>query len=85
MLRSDAELVAFARARDVEAFDRLIERYERTRLAAVLTKLHDIHAAEDVAPDLRASDCPDLETDAVSRAVLHARGGGVLCAQKRAI
>jgi RNA polymerase sigma-70 factor (ECF subfamily) len=48
MAESDAELVARVRGGDVEAFGQLIEPYERTLLAAVLTELHDIHAAEDV-------------------------------------
>ncbi len=48
MVMSDAELVARVRGGDVEAFGRLVERYERTLLAAALTELHDIHTAEDV-------------------------------------
>ncbi len=45
---SDAELVARVRRGDVEAFGQLIERYEKTLLAAVLAESHDIHTAEDV-------------------------------------
>jgi len=44
----DAELVARVRCGDVEAFGQLIERYEKTLLAAVLAESHDIHTAEDV-------------------------------------
>lgn len=45
---SDAELVARVRHGDVEAFGQLIERYEKTLLAAVLADSHDFHTAEDV-------------------------------------
>lgn len=48
---SDAELVANVRRGDVEAFGQLIERYERTVLAAALAELRDIHLAEDVAQE----------------------------------
>ncbi|MFV2069552.1 MAG: RNA polymerase sigma factor [Pirellulales bacterium] len=47
-MESDAELVARVRHGDVEAFGQLIERYERSLLAAALAKLHDFHSAEDV-------------------------------------
>jgi RNA polymerase sigma-70 factor (ECF subfamily) len=45
---SDAELVGQVRRGDIEAFGRLIERYERTLLSVALAELHDVHAAEDV-------------------------------------
>jgi len=48
---SDAELVASVRRGDVEAFGRLIERYERSVLAAALAELRDMHLAEDVSQE----------------------------------
>jgi RNA polymerase sigma-70 factor (ECF subfamily) len=48
-VKSDADLVQRVQGGDVEAFGRLIERYERTLVAVALAKLRDIHAAEDVA------------------------------------
>lgn len=48
---SDAELLASVRRGDVEAFGRLIERYERSVLASALAELRDIHLAEDVAQE----------------------------------
>jgi len=43
--------VGSARRGDVEAFGRLIERYERSVLAAALAELRDVHLAEDVAQE----------------------------------
>ena len=48
---SDAELVACVRRGDVEAFGRLIERYEKSVLATALAELRDVHLAEDVAQE----------------------------------
>ncbi len=48
-MESDAEFVSSVRRGDVEAFGRLIERYERSVLAAALAELRDVHLAEDVA------------------------------------
>ena len=45
----DAELVADARARGVEAFAPIIERYKNAVFAVSLTRLHHLHDAEDVA------------------------------------
>jgi RNA polymerase sigma-70 factor, ECF subfamily len=46
---SDSELVERVRRGDLESFDALCRRYERTVLAVALARLRDIHAAEDVA------------------------------------
>lgn len=48
MAVSDAELVARVRRGDVEAFGPLVQRYEKTLLAATIPHVRDIHAAEDV-------------------------------------
>ena len=48
---SDAELVACVRRGDVEAFGRLIERYEKSVLATALAELRDVHLAEDVTQE----------------------------------
>ena len=47
-MEPNVNLVKRVRSGDVEAFGDLIARYERTLLAFALSKLHDIHAAEDV-------------------------------------
>jgi len=48
MVVSDVELVARVRLGDVEAFGKLVQRYERTVLAVAISKLRDFHTAEDV-------------------------------------
>jgi RNA polymerase sigma-70 factor (ECF subfamily) len=45
---SDAELVERARRGDTESYGSLCRRYERSALAVALTRLGDVHAAEDV-------------------------------------
>lgn len=47
-MSTDAELVADVRRGDIEAFGRLAERYERSLLAIALTRVRDVHEAEDV-------------------------------------
>jgi RNA polymerase sigma-70 factor (ECF subfamily) len=49
IVTSDAELVVRSRQGEIEAFGTLVERYQRSVLAAALAELRDIHAAEDVA------------------------------------
>jgi len=48
---SDAELVGLVRRGDVEAFARLVERYEKSVLAVAGAELRDFRAAEDVAQE----------------------------------
>jgi RNA polymerase sigma-70 factor, ECF subfamily len=51
MMPSDSDLVARARQSDIEAFGVLIERYERSLLAAVLVETRDLQTAEDVVQE----------------------------------
>jgi RNA polymerase sigma-70 factor (ECF subfamily) len=50
--RSDAELIERVRRGELQAYGTLVERYERTVLAAVLGVLRDAHAAQDVVQDV---------------------------------
>ena len=50
--RSDAELIRRVRRGELQAYGTLVERYERTVLAAVLGVLRDAHAAQDVVQDV---------------------------------
>jgi RNA polymerase sigma-70 factor (ECF subfamily) len=49
---TDEQLVGRVLAGDVQAYGRLVARYERTVLAAVLSTVRDVHAAQDVVQDV---------------------------------
>lgn len=49
---TDAEIVERVQRGDVQAYGALVDRYERTLLAAVLPVIRDAHAARDVVQDV---------------------------------
>ena len=49
---SDAQIVERVRRGDAAAYGTLVERYERAALAAALSVLQDVHAAQDVVQDV---------------------------------
>jgi RNA polymerase sigma-70 factor (ECF subfamily) len=75
--RSDADLVARARAGDDDAFGRLVQRYARAALAVARGVVGDVDLAEDVCQDAlfrvwqRLGDCrePDRFAAWLARAV----------------
>jgi RNA polymerase sigma-70 factor (ECF subfamily) len=48
---SDVKLVQLAKRGDVEAFEAICRRYERSALAAALTGLRDLQLAEDIVQE----------------------------------
>lgn len=89
---SDVKLVRLAKGGDVKAFEALCRRYERSALAAAVTRLRDMQLAEDVVQEsllIAFKKIGTLRDDAkfaswlltiTSRQVLHAFRG-----QKRTV
>jgi len=51
-IETDAQIVDQVRRGDVQAYGKLVHRYERTLLAGALPILRDVHAAQDVVQDV---------------------------------
>jgi RNA polymerase sigma-70 factor (ECF subfamily) len=51
-IETDAQIVDQVRRGDVQAYGKLVLRYERTLLAAALPILRDVHAAQDVVQEV---------------------------------
>ena len=51
-IETDAQIVDQVRRGDVQAYGKVVHRYERTLLAAALPILRDVHAAQDVVQEV---------------------------------